>query len=252
MPNKSKRIPYTIIAMTVAALLVGSFLVYATTADFTAEEKYDDVSIPYSTEYVDDNELELGTEEVRQVGVEGKRRDYYKLVNKVDFGDNLGEELLARSKEITHSEIIEHPISEIIHRGTKRWQYMICSDGGYQYYTDDDFTRLGLGFTHASPDFCAQKGKGAMVGLADAPPTQNQNSNNSSNYSTYTSPYRYTPSYNYSYTPSYSYTAPPDSTAKYESPSLEQWTPSGSTGTSVESGTPDKWCGYVGNEYICR
>ncbi len=233
---------FYIVAISVVVIL---WVVILTVLIPVTEEYDEEEEIGYQTQYIKDDSMELGDTKVERAGVKGKRRHHYKVTSKG---------LLAKSnpeKEKISSEEVESPVAEIIRQGTRKWQYMICSDGHYRYYTDEQFADPNVGFTHKSEDYCAANGHGSMTGLVDTLPTQNQQNDNSTyNYNTYN--YRL-PSYSYpsySYTPSYA--SPPDSTAKYESSDLEQWTPSGSTGTTVESGTPSKWCGFVGNEYVCR
>ena len=52
----------------------------------------------------------------------------------------------------------------------RRWQYMMCSDGSYRYYTDEQFSNPQVGFTEASEDACAKSGHGIKTTLADKPP----------------------------------------------------------------------------------
>lgn len=114
-------------------------------------------------EYVDDNNLELGTEEIAQAGEDGVEKIYTEEKKRLITGEVI-------DSNIVNTEISKEPIKKIIRRGTRKWQYMICSDGSYRYYTDEQFKDPRTGFTHSSEDHCAKNSQGAMIGLADFPP----------------------------------------------------------------------------------
>ena len=122
--------------------------------------------IYFYTEYEDDNSLELGTEKVKQTGEDGIKKIYTEEKKKLITGE-------VRNTDIVNVETIKEPTKEIIRRGTRKWQYMICSDGGYRYYTDEQFQNPKVGFTHSSEDDCAKNSQGTMIGLADTPPAAN-------------------------------------------------------------------------------
>lgn len=58
-------------------------------------------------------------------------------------------------------------------KNSERWRYMLCSDGSYRYFTEEQFNS-GEGFTKDSGDYCAANGKGVMTGLANEAPMSNQ------------------------------------------------------------------------------
>ena len=135
--------------------------------------------ITFDTEYIDDDSLELGTVETQQEGVIGSKKIYYEKELYLISGET-------KSRKHTRSETTREPVKKIIKRGTRRWQYMLCSDGSYRYFTDEQFQDKNIGFTHSSKDFCAENGQGNVVGLADNPPSE---------YSSVWSDSSYTPVY---------------------------------------------------------
>lgn len=133
----------------------------------------------FDTEYIDDDSLELGTEETQQEGVNGNKKSYYEEESYLISGEVI-------NKKFVRDEITKEPVKKIVKRGTRRWQYMICSDGSYRYFTDEQFQDKNIGFTHSSKDFCAENSQGNAVGLADNPPSE---------YSSVWSDSSYTPVY---------------------------------------------------------
>lgn len=59
------------------------------------------------------------------------------------------------------------PVEKVVINGTKKYQYMLCSDRSYRYYNDDQFKDPSIGFTGKSEDFCAKFNQGTKVKLAD-------------------------------------------------------------------------------------
>lgn len=133
----------------------------------------------FDTEYIDDDSLELGIEETQQEGVNGNKKSYYEEESYLISGEVI-------NKKFVRDEITKEPVKKIVKRGTRRWQYMICSDGSYRYFTDEQFQDKNIGFTHSSKDFCAENSQGNAVGLADNPPSE---------YSSVWSDSSYTPVY---------------------------------------------------------
>lgn len=99
--------------------------------------------------------LELGQSEIRQPGRNGEKRTTRSLL----FG-----------YEISSNQT--NPIDEVTAVGTRKYQYMHCSDGSYRYYTSEQFKNPNTGFTHQSPDSCAQNGAGTQIALSDTPPAE--------------------------------------------------------------------------------
>lgn len=145
--NKRKRPPVRLIAYGVIVLnlvLLFAFGSYTTTEDIT-----------YETITNTDANLELGQSEVRQTGKNGKREVRHNLL----FG-------FATSTDETAA------VDEIIAKGSRRYQYMYCSNGSYRYYTAEQFKDPNVGFTHQTPDLCAQNGAGTQTTIADVPPAE--------------------------------------------------------------------------------
>lgn len=152
----------------------------------------------YQTSYIEDGTTELGQELVKQNGENGTMETIYITTR------TLSGKQLSRSK--SSESIIKAPVDKVIAKGTKKFQFMWCSNGTYRYYENEQFKSPNVGFTHQSPDECSKSGNGHMTSLADAAPVQQQTT---TNY----------PSYTRSYTPSYtpSYRSPTTCNTQYHS-----------------------------------
>lgn len=62
---------------------------------------------------------------------------------------------------------------EVAQEDAKRWQYMLCSNGTYRYYTDEQFKDPQIGFTEEGEDACANSSNGTKTGFSDKPPESN-------------------------------------------------------------------------------
>lgn len=71
-----------------------------------------------------------------------------------------------QQKEKT-SLVIKAPVNKKVVNGTKKYQYMICSDGSSRYYTDEQFKDSQTGFTSKSKDYCEENNQGYKMGLSD-------------------------------------------------------------------------------------
>ena len=188
--RKSLLIAYYSVAALVILICVGIILnSFVTRSEVVESEE----PINFETEYVDDENLELGTEEVKQEGVKGIKKKYTEDKKRLITGETV-------SYSVVDTKTVKEPIKKVIKRGTRKWQYMVCSDGSYRYYTDEQFQDPKIGFTHSSEDNCAKNNQGTMVALSDNPPLQNGYS-----YSSSSAPSNYliTP-YEYHYEPSVS------------------------------------------------
>lgn len=141
------------------------------------------ISIPYTTQQIQDSNLELGETQTRQPGTNGQGLEFHKITKPI-FGQIFGLDVIY-SAETLPTQTTQAPTNEIIASGTKKYQYMWCSNGSYRYYTNDQFSSPSVGFTHKSPDYCAQNGQGNTTGIADTAPPQ---TTNTVYRSTYTSP----------------------------------------------------------------
>lgn len=145
------------------------------------------VDIPYSVQYTQDGSIELGDSQVRQPGSNGQGLERTKQIKPL-LALALNTDLYYSTTNLP-TQTTSTPVSQIIAQGTKRYQYMWCSNGTYRYYTNDQFDDPSIGFTHKSEDQCNKTGNGHMTGIADtAPPQQTTRT-------VYQPSYRYTPTY---------------------------------------------------------
>jgi hypothetical protein len=151
------------------------------------------VSIPYATQYIQSSDIELGDKQVNQQGADGQGLAKTKYVSPI-FSYIIGKSSgLDYSMHALPTETTQTPTNKIVANGTKKYQYMWCSSGAYRYYTNDQFKNPNTGFTHKSPDYCAQNGEGHMTELSDtAPPAP-------------TTIYKTTPTYLPTYTTTHCY-----------------------------------------------
>lgn len=121
------------------------------------------LKVDYSTTIEKSSNYELGETVTTQAGKSGERLATYSVRT------NLIGMIFASSgsKEEVASKTITAPVKEIVTQGTKRYQYMLCSDGSYRYFNDDQFKDPNTGFTSKSEDHCAKNGNGAKVSLVD-------------------------------------------------------------------------------------
>lgn len=134
------------------ATLAGIMVLVAIFGSYTTTTSLEYASITNS-----DSNLELGQSEVRQPGKAGQKQTVHNLI--FGFGTSATQ---------------ADPVNEIIAKGTRRYQYMYCSNGSYRYYTADQFKDPKVGFTHKSPDYCAKNNEGTETTVADVPPAKTQ------------------------------------------------------------------------------
>jgi hypothetical protein len=128
------------------------------------------VDIPYATQSIQDSSIELGDSQTRQPGTNGQGLERQRIVQPL-FAYVLGIHADYSTDDLP-TQTTQAPTNQITAQGTKKYQYMWCSDGSYRYYTNDQFGSPTVGFTHKSPDDCAKNGDGHMTGLADTAPPQ--------------------------------------------------------------------------------
>lgn len=129
-------------------------------------EKSKVVPIDFETEFKDEATIEQGETNVAQEGKAGERYIRYKY--KQSLFDYMFMREKAKKTEIENKTTID-PVDKIVLNGIRKWQYMMCSDGSYRYYTDEQFKERNTGFTSKSPDYCAQFKQGNKISLADTP-----------------------------------------------------------------------------------
>lgn len=145
--NKKKRSPVRLIVYGIIGLIMLALMLFGS---YTTNE-----AVKYNSTSITDSNLELGQSEVRQAGKDGEKEVRHNLI----FGIPLSTE----TKE---------PIDEIVANGSRKYQYMYCSNGTYRYFTAEQFKDPNVGFTHQSPDACAQNGAGTQTTIADVPPAE--------------------------------------------------------------------------------
>lgn len=121
-------------------------------------------SVPFATENTKSADLELGESKTTQVGRDGKKTVNIESYQSL-WGRALGWQPI-QQKEVD-SIVTEKPINKVVANGTKKYQYMLCSDGSYRYYTDEQFKDPQTGFTSKSEDHCKKNGQGEMIQLSD-------------------------------------------------------------------------------------
>ena len=118
--------------------------------------------------------IELGESQTKQQGINGEKvviHQVHKSLFNIIFGGTSGRE------EEVSSRTVREPVHQIISNGTRKYQYMYCTNGAYRYFTDEQFKDANTGFTHKSPDYCAQNKQGKMTKLADSAPGSNKTAN---------------------------------------------------------------------------
>lgn len=135
------------------------------------------VAIPFTTTQKDSGDLELGDSKVSVEGSEGSKIIEISAQRSL-FGVLFRWEPQNQSEK--SSVVTKKPVDKVVVRGTKKYQYMLCSDGSYRYYTDEQFKDSNTGFTSKSADTCAENNQGYKVGLADSKPSNSASSTTSS------------------------------------------------------------------------
>jgi hypothetical protein len=158
LPKSRKSIIGASIALIVFVALVGAIpFPYAFAKSTTVD---------FATENQKNASLELGDSKVLQEG-----RDGSKIVNMESlqsiWGRLFGFEPI--QQKTVSEKIVDMPTSKLIANGTKKYQYMMCSDGRYRYFTDEQFKEPNTGFTSKSEDNCKANNQGTKVKLADSP-----------------------------------------------------------------------------------
>ena len=137
-------------------------------------------AIPFSYTYAKDDiisfgienekhaDLELGESKVFQEGRDGKKSIIIESRQSM-WGRLLGWQPI-QQKEVS-STITERPVNKVVANGTRKYQYMLCSDGSSRYYTDEQFKDPQTGFTSKSEDYCKENNQGHKVRLSDSNPS---------------------------------------------------------------------------------
>lgn len=124
-------------------------------------------ALDFATENKNYAGLELGDSKVLREGRDGRKVVNIKSLHSM-WGRLFGLDPI-RQKEV-NTTIIEAPVDKIVANGSNRYQYMLCSDAGYKYYTDQQMKDEKVGFTNKSEDDCAKSNKGHRIGLTNTNP----------------------------------------------------------------------------------
>jgi len=124
------------------------------------------MSVDYTVKNENSTSLELGDSKTIQEGRNGN-----KVVTTDSFqslwGRILGFQPIQQKDK--NETIIDQVVDKVVANGSRKYQYMMCSDGRYRYYTDEQFKDPATGFTSKSNDVCKENNQGAKVNLADSP-----------------------------------------------------------------------------------
>lgn len=134
---------------------------------FLRAEAVKNEQVQFDVETTQDTNLELGESKVSQDGEAGEKQVTYQYTRSL-FDIFFHKEFTV--VKVVSSKISTPPINEVVVQGTKKYQYMWCSDGSSRYYTDEVFADSNTGFTHKSEDYCVKDGGGKMTKLADSAP----------------------------------------------------------------------------------
>lgn len=123
-------------------------------------------TVDFATENQKNAGLELGDSKVLQEGHDGAKIVNVESLQSI-WGRLFGFEPI--QQKTVSEKIVNIPASKLIANGTKKYQYMMCSDGRYRYFTDEQFKDPNTGFTSKSEDYCKTYNQGTKVKLADSP-----------------------------------------------------------------------------------
>ena len=129
-------------------------------------EVEEEIAVPYSSVHENNDQLELGEENVVVAGINGEEKEVYK--HKRSFYD-----LIFGSKgkqgELLRTVSVKKPVDEVREKGTLRWQYMMCVDGSARHHTDEQMKDPTIGFTSKSEDVCKTENNSEKLRLAHSP-----------------------------------------------------------------------------------
>jgi hypothetical protein len=124
------------------------------------------VTVDYTIKNEEYAGLELGDTKTIQEGRNGNK------VITTDSLQSLWGRLLGLQplqQKVKKETIKDEVIDKVVANGSRKYQYMMCSDGRYQYYPDEQFKDPNTGFTSKSKDYCKENNQGEKVKLADSP-----------------------------------------------------------------------------------
>lgn len=109
------------------------------------------VAVDFATENQKNAGLELGDSKVLQEGRDGAKVIEIEAYQSI-WGRLLGLEPI-QQKEVS-ATVKDAPVNKIVANGSRKYQYMLCSNGSYRYYNDEQFKDPNTGFTSKSEDNC--------------------------------------------------------------------------------------------------
>lgn len=158
IPKNRKGVFKLLLALIVFVAIVGAIPLPYTFAK--------SIAVDFATENQKNAGLELGDSKVLQEG-----RDGTKIINVEAYQSIWGRlfGLEPIQQKLVSEKIVDKPTSKVIANGSRKYQYMLCSDGRYRYFTDEQFKDPNTGFTSKSEDDCKKNNQGTKVKLADSP-----------------------------------------------------------------------------------
>lgn len=167
--NKNKKKALRIASIVIVLVAIGGAIPFPHTFAKT-------VSTPFATDTQQSAELELDDSKVVQEGINGSKSLQMSSWQSM-WGRLFGLQPI-QPKELK-SIVLKSPTNKIVVEGTRKYQYMLCSDGSYRYYTDEQFKEPTTGFTSKSSDYCKENNQGYKLSLADRSTATNTPVNNS-------------------------------------------------------------------------
>lgn len=153
----------SVVMIAVICLVIGLIVSLFIPISYSKNEK---VVTNYKTTYKSEDAIELGTQDTFSEGKNGiKYVDYKYNLTLFEFIFQRDKAKKTELSSRTETEVED----KIVLKGTRKWQYMMCSNGTYRYYTDEEFKQPDVGFTSKSPDYCAENKQGNKLNLADSP-----------------------------------------------------------------------------------
>lgn len=126
------------------------------------------IDVPFETVDKKSNKIELHETKVAQTGSNGKK-DVIVKAHQNFLGWIFGKQPFNQHE--VSSTIAQKPVNKIVVHGTKKYQYMLCSDGSSRYYTNEQFKDPNTGFTYKSEDYCKANNQGVKLSLTNTNPS---------------------------------------------------------------------------------
>lgn len=160
MPKTRKGVIKMALAMIVIVAIAGAIPLPYTFAKT--------ISVPFSADDRKTQDLELGDSKVVREGQEGSKIVTASSLQSL-WGRLFGWQPIQQKDVAT--EVTKKPVNKVIDNGTMKYQYMLCSNGRFRYYTDEQFKDENTGFTSKSKDACKENNQGHKVSLSNSNPS---------------------------------------------------------------------------------